>query len=172
MALLTKPREISGTSKLNSWAIGWKCGTCGRLVTKIEDGWIEWLVSKSRKDNDLLKGLRLVHALAVSPRRTSRFGCRYDPQREFKKDQSLVEGLSLDRFVGPDGLMLLLSLVANGELPREDILDLIKRVQIPGYEQAMSVFQKGLPRDVFTPSIGKGYYLQSEIRTLLRLAMK
>jgi hypothetical protein len=172
MPLLSQPRDIAGTSKLTSWATGWKCGACGRLVTKIDDGWIEWLVSKSRKDNGRLKGLRLVHTLAASPRRASPFGCRYDPQRKFKKDQSLVEGLSLERFVGPDGLMLLLSLVANGELPREDILDLIKRVQIPGYEQAMRVFQKGLRRDLFTPSIGKGYYLQSELRTILNSAIK
>jgi hypothetical protein len=51
--------------------------------------------------------------------------------RIYKKDDSLVEGSSLERFVGPDGLMLLLSLIASGELPREDILDLIKRLQNP-----------------------------------------
>jgi hypothetical protein len=22
---------------------GWKCSSCGDLITKIEDGWVEWL---------------------------------------------------------------------------------------------------------------------------------
>jgi hypothetical protein len=80
MPLLTKPRGIAATINSNPLPIGWKCGACGRLVTKIENGWMKWLVSKSRKDTDRLKGLRLVHTLAASPRRASRFGCRYDPQ--------------------------------------------------------------------------------------------
>jgi hypothetical protein len=62
--------------------------------------------------------------------------------------------------------MLLLSFVAAGEMPVRDILELAKRVQIPGYELI-----RDLPRQVthkFTaPSIGDGYYLQSEIRAVL-----
>jgi hypothetical protein len=47
-----------------------------------------------------------------------------------------VEGLPLERFVEPDGLMMLFSLLADGSLPRAEILELAKRVQIPGYELA------------------------------------
>jgi hypothetical protein len=151
---------------------GWTCGACTQAVTAIEDGWIEWLVSDEPGGREHLRGLRLVHTLAASPRRTRRYGCRYNPREQFKNHQALVEGLPLERFVGPDGLMLLLSLLADGELPSDEILDLIKRVQVPGYEQARSFFQSGLDREEFTPSIAKGYYLQSEIRALLKWAVE
>jgi hypothetical protein len=83
-------------------------------------------------------------------------------------DQSIVEGLSLERFVGSDGLMLLLSFFGAGEMPKDDLLELAKRVQIPGYEQARELFPEAIQTGVLEPSIGDGYYLQSEIRTLLR----
>ena len=47
-----------------------------------------------------------------------------------------MEGLPLERFVGLDGFMMLFSLLADGSLPRDEILELAKRVQIPGYELA------------------------------------
>jgi hypothetical protein len=165
-------REMSGRGEALSEDFGWKCDECGELISAIEDGWVEWLVVESRRGNSRLKGLRLVHDLGGSPRCVGGLRCRYDPHKEFQKGQSLVEGLPLARFVGPDGLMLMLSWIAIGDLPAAAILDLIKRVQIPGYEQARGFFQKGLDEHVFIPSIGKGYYLQAEIRTLLKWTTK
>jgi len=72
--------------------------------------------------------------------------------------------------MGPDGLMLLLSLIACREMPEEEVLELAKRVQIPGYEQARDLFPEAIAEGVVEPSIGEGYYLQGEIQTLLRWA--
>jgi hypothetical protein len=47
-----------------------------------------------------------------------------------------VEGLSLERFAGPDGLTLLLSLLAAGELPTTEVIEMAKQVQVPVYELA------------------------------------
>src|ERR1700726_3842082 len=145
---------------------GWKCSSCGDLITRIEDGWVEWLASEDER-GERLKGLRLVHRLSPSAESNGP-GCRYDSVREFRNDQSIVEGLSLERFVGSDGLMLLLSFFASGEMPKGDLLELAKRVQIPGYEQARELFPEAIEAGVLEPSIGDGYYLQSEIRALLR----
>jgi hypothetical protein len=112
--------------------VGWRCGACRMLITSIEDGWVEWLAAEENTAVVRLQGLRLVH----------RSGCRYDFRREFHNNGSIVEGLFLERLVGPDRLMQLLALLAAGEMPKDDLLELTKRVQIPGYEQARELFQQ------------------------------
>jgi hypothetical protein len=151
---------------VNRISVGWKCNACGQLITRIKDGWVEWLAVEDQHKRTYLTGVRLVHRLPARPGKRGPHSCRYDARRQFRKDRSIVEGLSLESFVGPDGLMLLLSLVATGEMPVTDILELAKRVQIPGYELI-----RDLPRQItrrFTdPSIGDGFYLQSEIQAVL-----
>lgn len=152
--------------------MGWRCAACGELITRVEDGWVEWLAGEDNQGYARSKGLRLVHVLAASPRAHDAHGCQYDDRQEFKSDQSVVEGLSLERFVGADGLMLLLSLIAADELPKDELLELAKRVQIPGYEQARELFPQAIADGFIEPSIGVGYYLQSEIQSLLSWAAR
>jgi hypothetical protein len=64
--------------------------------------------------------------------------------------------------------MLLLSFLAMGEMPKDDVLELAKRVQIPGYEQTRELFQEAMNEGVVTPAIRERYYLQSELDALLR----
>jgi hypothetical protein len=149
-----------------SMSVGWKCSTCGQLITRIEDGWVEWLAFEDQERTGHLGGLRLVHRLAVFFKKRGAQACRYDARRQFRKDRSIVEGLPLDRFVGPDGLMLLLSFIAAGEMPVGEILELAKRVQIPGYELVRDL-KRQMTYKVSVPSIGDGYYLQSEIQAVL-----
>ena len=161
-SLLAMNKRTEKTKRISQ---GWRCSCCGDLITSIEDGWVEWLASEDER-GERLKGLRLVHRLSTSAESNGP-GCRYDSVREFRNDRSIVEGLSLERFVGSDGLMLLLSFLASGEMPRGDVLELAKRVQIPGYEQARELFPEAIGMGVFSPTIGEGYYMQSEIRELL-----
>lgn len=148
-------------------AIGWTCDSCSTAITCIEDGWVEWLACGHGKSGRV-EGLRLVHTQLAGPKNGDTGGCRYDGRREFRNHRKIVEGLSLDRFVGPDGLMLLLSFLASGEIAPDQTIELIKRVQIPGYERCSPYFQEAIDRGLMVPAIGKGYFLQSEIRTLLR----
>ncbi len=142
-------------------SIGWSCASCGELITGIEAGWVEWLAGADEYGTTRLKGLRLVHTL-----------CRYDDRREFRKDQSLVEGLPLARFVGPDGLMLLLSFIAEGEMPRTELIELVKRLHIPGYELTRELFADAIHGGTVAPLIGEGFYMQSEICEVLTWAVK
>jgi hypothetical protein len=146
--------------------LGWKCATCSQLVTRIEDGWVEWLAF-DQEDRTTLTGLHLVHRRDSSPRRE---GCEYDRRTEFSKSSSIVEGLPLSRFVGPDGLTLLLSMIAQETKSVDEIIELTKRVHIPGYEQARELFPKAIETGLLSPCIGYGFYLQSEIQALLRWA--
>jgi hypothetical protein len=132
------------------------------LITRVEDGWVEWLACEE-DGVPYTKGVRLVHRATV--RRAE--SCHYDTRREFQRERGIVEGLSLERFVGADGLMLLLSLISSGEMPAHEIIELTKRVQIPGYELATEELQMATKSGFLSPAIGKGFYLQSEIQAVL-----
>lgn len=141
---------------------GWHCDSCDRLIESVHDGWVEWLASEDDTGATIVDGLHLVH----------RESCRYDAHTVFRNRRSVVEGLSLDRFVGTDGLILLLSLLAVGELPTIEVIELAKRVQIPGYELARNLVGKEKLAQVLLPSLGHGCYLQSEIDEVLTRAVK
>jgi hypothetical protein len=160
----TQPEVLNDSM---SSSAGWRCGACGGLIRRVEDGRVEWLALEEGSGKTRISGLQLVHNLATSPISS---GCQYDAREEFQRNRSIVEGLSLDHFVGPDGLMFLLSLMlmTSGEKVAEDVIELVKRVQIPGYEQARELFQPAIEQGLFSPAIGNGFYLQSEIHSVLR----
>jgi hypothetical protein len=67
--------------------------------------------------------------------------------------------------------MMLFSFLAAGNLPQEEILELAKRVQIPGYELARRLLQESSSSKVVRPLLGHGCYLQSEIHEMIVLAL-
>jgi len=143
---------------------GWRCDSCADMITSVQAGWVEWLASEDKHGNDILRGLRLVHRGRLKNARNH--NCRYDPREEFRSGRTIVEGLPLERLVGADGLMVLLSLLAEGELPHREILELVKRVQIPGYELVRNLSRRQHSK-LLSPVLSHGYYLQSEIREML-----
>lgn len=159
---MSNDRESASDTQRSS---GWRCDTCRGFIARIEDGWVEWLACEEEAERPSMRGLRLVHRRDASP---TEGGCEYDSHREFQQNGSIVEGLSLERFVGPDGLMLLLSLIASGDFSAGEVIELTKRVQIPGYEQARDFFQMAIESGYLSPSIAIGFYLQSEIQAVLR----
>ena len=149
---------------------GWRCDSCGELVSDLQAGWVEWLAAEDTEEKPKVSGLRLVHRRYTSPRWPEPHGCQYNPRDEFRKNRGIVEGLALDRFAGPDGLMLLLSMIAECELPAQELIELAKRVQIPGYEAVHELVHDAISEGVIAPSISSGFYLQCEIRDVLKWA--
>jgi hypothetical protein len=149
---------------------GWRCDNCGELVSDLQTGWVEWLATEDTNGKPKVGRLRLVHRRDTGPRCRDPYGCQYNPGDEFRKNRGIVEGLSLDRFVGPDGLMLLLSMIAARELPVQEVIELTKRVQIPGYEAVYEMVLDAISEGVIAPSISSGFYLQCEIRDVLKWA--
>jgi hypothetical protein len=154
--LMTDGRNSTGGS-----LTGWTCGHCGDLITRIEDGWVEWIASEDASGNEHLSGFRLVHRQDDSADADRR--CQYDRRLEFAKDHSIVEGLSLERFVGIDGRMLLLSFLAQSSVSTREILELTKRVQIPGYELVRQRIYPAFAAGYLRPAISEQFPLQSEI---------
>jgi hypothetical protein len=149
---------------------GWRCDSCGELVLDLQGGWVEWLAAEGTRGKPRVSGLRLVHRRNTSPRSRERYGCQYNPRDEFRKNRGIVEGLALDRFAGPDGLMLLLSMIVERELPAQEVIELAKRVQIPGYEAVYELVDDAVSEGVIAPSISSGFYLQCEIWDVLKWA--
>lgn len=156
--------------RINSIRSGWRCDVCGKLLIDLQAGWVEWVATEDSKGKPKVSGLRLVHGSSASPRRQKPYACQYDPQDEFKKNRGIVEGLPLDRFAGTDGLMLLLSMITERELPLQELIELTKRVQIPGYEAVYEQGHRAVSEGVIAPAIGLGFYLQSEILDVLNWA--
>jgi hypothetical protein len=157
-------------SKEKSIRSGWRCDSCGETIAALQAGWVEWLAAEDTKGRSKVSGLRLVHRHNTTPRSRGLNSCQYNPRDEFRKNRGIVEGLALDRFAGPDGLMLLLSLIAERELPAREVIELAKRVQIPGYEAVYELVHDAVREGVIAPSISSGFYLQSEICDVLKWA--
>lgn len=137
---------------------GWICDTCGNTVEKAEDGWVEWL---TKVGVEKLKGLRLVH-------HTGGNHCQYDGQAEFKRDGYIISDQPLSAFLGADGLMLLLLMLSEEELPKEDVIEMTKRLHIPGYEHARRHIKRAIAEGVFEPNMGVGFYWQKDIAATLK----
>ncbi len=131
---------------------------------------MEWLAAEDTRGEPKVSGLRLVHRRNPAARSLDPCGCQYDQREEFRKNRSIAEGLALDRFAGPDGLMLLLSMIAERELPLQELIELAKRVQIPGYEAAYELVHDAVSEGVIAPCISSGFYLQCEIWDVLKWA--
>ena len=131
---------------------------------------MEWIEAEDTKGKPKISGLRLVHRRETNPTWPEPRRCQYNPQDEFRKNSGIVEGLALERFAGPDGLILLLSMIAERELPVRELIELTKRVQIPGYEAVHELVHDAVSEGVITPSISSGFYLQCEIREVLKWA--
>ncbi|MBI5894168.1 MAG: hypothetical protein HZB79_11115 [Deltaproteobacteria bacterium] len=150
---------------------GWFCDTCGDIIKKAEDGWMEWIEFEDIKGKQKGRNLRLVHHKPASPKK-SEHGCQFNGDYEFRKDRGVIHDLSLRDFLGPNSLMFLLSLVAENRLPIQEVLEMIKRLHIPGYEHARFHFDRAISEGVFEPNTLKGYYWQSDINAILKYIEK
>ncbi|VEG89833.1 Uncharacterised protein [Legionella spiritensis] len=70
-------------------------------------------------------------------------------------------------FLGADGLMQLLILLSEQRLPQDQVLEMIKRLHIPGYEHARRYFNEAIDHLVFEPNTPPGFYLQHNIDAVL-----
>jgi hypothetical protein len=149
----------------------WTCDTCGEKIISPEEGLIEWHSFDDEKGIHRCRNLRLVHEFAASPLRKmklKRRGCAFDLHEEFCKTEGTITDQPLAKFLGPEGLMYLLSFIAEGEFPVAEILKMIKRLHIPGYELARDYFRAAVSAGVIEPCTTEDYYDQRNINAVLK----
>jgi hypothetical protein len=144
---------------------GWICDTCGEAIVRAKDGWVQWL-SKCESSKWSARDLQLVHHLPASPLGAKRPGCQFTEQAEFARDKMTVSDLNLTHFLTKDGLMDLLSMLVEGGLSQNDVIEMIKRLHIPGYEHARKHFNRAISEGIFEPNTREDFYWQSNIKAV------
>ncbi len=141
----------------------WYCDRCGSLIEEPRHGWVEWLTKG--KAERIEYGLRLVHHALYSPLRPSK--CQYDEQAEFELNDAIVSDGHLERFLGPDGLMYLLSWLERDRLPKTEILELIRRLHVKGYELVRRDIGRAVAGGVIDEPYPDGYLSQEHINAVI-----
>jgi hypothetical protein len=137
-----------------------KCDSCGKDITDVADGWVEW-ISFTERDK-VGKGLRVVHKNGLFKDK-----CQYNQDAIYQKFSGILNDNYLENFVGPDGLMRLLVMISESELPTNEVLEMIKRLHISGYDQAREHFEQAIRKGIFEPNMPKNFYNQSDIEATI-----
>lgn len=142
----------------------WFCDSCLGVVSSPACARVEWISLFAKEPGG--RDLRLVHDLTDFSQR--REVCQFDARQEYVRDKGKVNGAPLADFLGPDGLMRLLSLMVIDGLPRNEVLEMIKRLHVPGYEEARYLLRSSVT-DQGLAVVSKSYYpTQSEISAALK----
>lgn len=135
-----------------------KCDACGQIIARPEVGWVEWLVGPTRGTK--AHGFRIVH-------NSNR--CQYP-------NSGRVQGMHLTHLLGHDGLATLLTLIAPGGRTgnREDGVesleewsDLVRRLQLPSYEEARQYWSDAEADGYFAGPNTPALYSQTMLRDIL-----
>lgn len=149
---------------MNQLPSKWTCDKCFQLIESVRDGWVEWLKVDDIMNDEAsytCEGLRLVHAF-----RENRPKCTY-VGRELMPNVTTSDG-SLRGFVGGDGLMKLLSMAASTQFSnKSEVIELIKRIHVPGYEEARNYLQAAADEGVYHVNTPDGFPDQDQICAVL-----
>lgn len=63
--------------------------------------------------------------------------------------------------------MELLFMLSEHELPEDEVIEIIKRPHIPGYEHARMHFNAAIAEQVFEPNTKPGFYKMADINATL-----
>ncbi|HEX2349148.1 MAG TPA: hypothetical protein VHI51_12010 [Ktedonobacterales bacterium] len=135
-----------------------KCDACGQIIARPDVGWVEWVAGPTRGTK--AHGFRIVH-------NSNR--CQYPVSGR-------VHDVHLSRLLGPDGLAMLLALVAPGGRTgnREDGVEsleewseLVRRLQIPHYEEARQYWSYAETDGLFAGLGQHALYSQATLRAIL-----
>ena len=149
----------------------WVCDTCGEKILSSEDGLLEWYSAADEKGVLRRGNLRLVHGLAASPLKRlnlKRNGCEFDVRRGYIRSEGDVDSRPLREFLGPDGLVRLLSLLSGGEFSVDEVVKMIQRLHVPGFEMAREFFRAATYAGILEPDSGDGHCNQRDIEAALK----
>lgn len=142
---------------------GWICDRCGEQIKVARDGWLQWM-EVGQPGEHKMRNLSLVHHRPASPRS---HGCQFDEQLEFRRDGGIVGDSGLDGYCGPDGLVELLSMLTDYPASTTEILLMIQRIHVPGYERARRHADRAISEGALEPNLPKNFYSQNDIRAIL-----
>lgn len=144
----------------------WVCNTCGISIEKAADGNVEWINVPTNSTEWVARDMRIVHHITASLNAPDG-SCQFDEAKEFLKDQGTVGDRSLTDYIGPDGLMNLLEHAADPSFRDIDVMEMIKRIHIPGYDRAKGHFEVAVREEVIELNGPPGFYFQRQIQEVI-----
>jgi hypothetical protein len=141
----------------------WICDKCGRKIDNVNDGWVEWLTPTTDNFPERNNfGIRIVHST----------DCLYT-DRECDNHKAIPGDARLKDFTGADGLMDLLRFISDDAFKdKEEVLEIIKRIHIPGYEEARKHIDAAIAYGAYEPNTKEDYCSQHDIENILNFAAK
>jgi hypothetical protein len=149
----------------------WLCDTCGGKINSPGEGLVEWYTFNDDEGVIRHGNFRLVHEISASPLKKmnlKRKGCEFDLRAARIKVEGAIENQPLAIFLGPDGLMRLLSFIADGNFPVAEVLRMIKRLHVPGFEMARDFFAAAASEGVIRQGTPDTYHDQGDINAVLQ----
>ena len=135
----------------------WYCDNCGEVIDNPKDGWLEWYHDKEDYNNN--EGYRIVHHDKK---------CMYDDKVLFSENK-LVSDMHLTDYVGPDGLVKLLSAIElNKVKDNSELVEIIRRLHIPYYEEARKYHSVAEENGLFDGENEITRYLQSTSKDIIK----
>lgn len=114
----------------------WICDSCKMPIQQPEDGWVQW-INFGSKLSPRKRNLRLVHEFIANQRMGGEINCRFNEKTDTKLNESVGDDRLTD-FLCLDGLIRLLEFFACNQLPKNEVLEMIKRLFMPSCEEAIS----------------------------------
>ena len=143
--------------------MSWICDVCRQEIETVQNGWVEWITFQEDGGRYRGRNFRLVHHRPASP-----IGrCQFVESRDCVRGREFVSDRALPDFLGRDGLMRLLAMIADERMPRDEVLEMIKRLHIEGYEHARLHFEEAIEHDVFELNTSPGYHYGYQIDAVL-----
>ena len=145
----------------------WFCDTCRDLIDPAyqadpDEGWVEWIrLPGSPSEPPRCRDIRIVH---------HRQSCQFNSYAEDQRDGGSIADAPLVDFQGPDGLMRLLEMLSEQQLPTGALLEIIKRIHIPGYEHARRHFPKALAEGILEHNVADGFWWQEDLQRVIDFA--
>lgn len=135
----------------------WMCDKCGQWIESIDDGYVQWITFS---DDKVGRDLQLVHHLKEPD-------CKFDYTKEDNKDGGRIGDEHFEFYHSPNGLMTMLSWIADEKLPLAEIVEMIKRIHIPGYEEARLYIDEALSQGIIEQTSAKNFPSVNEIDYIL-----
>ncbi|MBA4316776.1 MAG: hypothetical protein C0412_00090 [Flavobacterium sp.] len=135
------------------------CDHCKNIIRNPEEGYLSWI------ENNTEYGIRIVHNLHSDHYAHTNRKC-------FPNDPDPLDG-ELGQFLGASGLGLLTHIMYNKETQTllsgtwSNFFEIIRRLQIPYYEEARAYFNKANEQGVFSDVNEKDMYTPEFLQMLI-----
>lgn len=123
----------------------WQCDRCNKIIHGADKAWLKW---KKNLNDGSYYDFKIVHHPACQ-----------QPSPKVQKSRLAEPGNPLSEYLGKDGLIRLLELVAQTDgKDRDELLKVIQRLQIPGYESAHINFESAYKSGELVPPTNGVFY--------------